>query len=344
MCELFNELHFVKIFLDDILIFSKSKKDHEIHLITVLKRLWDTNIKINSNKSEFFKSEIVYLKQIINGDFIKPDVSKLSNVKRFGVPKNKKQLMKIIGSIQWFRPYIHNLSDKINPLTSKLKNEMKFKWDEKDTSILNNIYECIENPPKLHYPDLSEPFKLFTDARMNAIGSILIQNNKIISLYSNKLSEVEKRYTSAEKEMLSAYNSLQNFKNIILGSKILVYTDNKNIVSNSYDPIKRIERWKMTLQEFDYSMNYYQRKLNCGADTLSRMLMIGIPQTQDKHHNIMDKILKNGKINEFGKFKLDKNKENETLKYLHEILGHHGITGFYNTLKIIIETDYLKKR
>ncbi|KAG0428368.1 Transposon Ty3-G Gag-Pol polyprotein, partial [Dictyocoela muelleri] len=106
MCELFNELHIVKIFLDDILIFSKSEKDHELHLITVLKRLWDANVKINFNKSEFFKSEIVYLGQIINGDFIKPDVSKLSKVKGIGVSKNKKQLMKIIESIQWFRPYI----------------------------------------------------------------------------------------------------------------------------------------------------------------------------------------------------------------------------------------------
>ncbi|KAG0439520.1 Retrovirus-related Pol polyprotein from transposon 17.6 [Dictyocoela muelleri] len=109
--------------------------------------------------------------------------------------------------------------------------------------------------------------------------------------------------------MLSVYKSLQNFRNIILSSKIVVYTDNKNIIYNSNDPIKRIERWKMTLQEFDYLMKYYQEILNCGAYALYRMFKIGIPQTQDKHHNIMHKFLKNGKINEFGKFKLDKKKK-----------------------------------
>ncbi|KAG0428370.1 Retrovirus-related Pol polyprotein from transposon gypsy, partial [Dictyocoela muelleri] len=90
MCELFNELHFVKILLDDILIFSKSEKDHILHLITVLKRLWDANVKINFNKGIFFKSEIVYLGQIINGDFIKLDVSKLSKVKRNWCTKKRK--------------------------------------------------------------------------------------------------------------------------------------------------------------------------------------------------------------------------------------------------------------
>ncbi|KAG0428369.1 Transposon Tf2-11 polyprotein [Dictyocoela muelleri] len=144
--------------------------------------------------------------------------------------------------------------------------------------------------------------------------------------------------------MFSVYKSLLNYRNIILGSKILDYTNNKNIISNSNDPIKRIERWNMTLQEFDYSMKYYQGKLNCGADALFRMFKISTSQTQDKHLNMLQKFFKNRKMNEIGKFILDKNNENESLIYLHEILGHPGINSSYNTLKKIIETDYWKKK
>ncbi|KAG0442648.1 Transposon Ty3-G Gag-Pol polyprotein [Dictyocoela muelleri] len=143
MCELFNDIDFVKIFLDDILVFSKSEAEHKIHLLEILKRLWNAKVKINFKKSEFFQTEILYLGQIINGKYIKPDVSKLTKIKGIGIPASKRQLMKIIGSIQWFRPYITNLSNKINPLASKLKKEVKFKWCDSDSKILNEVYECI---------------------------------------------------------------------------------------------------------------------------------------------------------------------------------------------------------
>ncbi|KAG0440693.1 Transposon Ty3-G Gag-Pol polyprotein [Dictyocoela muelleri] len=126
MCELLNGLNFVKIFLDDILIFSNSFLEHNIHLLEVLNCLWISKFKINFNKSGFFKPKILYLGQIIYLGFIKPDITKLVNLKKFGIPKNKRQFMKIIGSIQWFGPYITNLSNKNDLLSSKLANLGKF--------------------------------------------------------------------------------------------------------------------------------------------------------------------------------------------------------------------------
>ncbi|KAG0436138.1 Transposon Tf2-9 polyprotein [Dictyocoela muelleri] len=345
MSELFGQLDYVKIFLDDILIFSKSKEEHDIHLLEVLKRLWNAHVKINFKKSEFFKPEILYLGQIINGKFIRPDITNLAKLKGIGFPKTKKQLMKIIGSIQWFRPYITNLSDKLNPLTSKLKNDTKFQWNDSDSEKLKEIYKYIEKQPKLHYPNLDDEFILFTDASDSAIGSVLIQNQKIISIYSNKLSEIERRYTSAEKEMLAIYKSLLNFRNIILGSKIIINTDNKNIISDTNDPIKRIERWKMSLQEFDYSMNYFQGKLNRGADALSRMFQIRTStKLKCSNEHIRNELLINGTENNEGKFVFTNKNELKILEYLHETLGHPGIFSLYNTLKRISEIKNLRKK
>ena len=125
MQELLLSLNFTKVYLDDILIHSKREEEHLQHLKQVFEILRKAGASINFEKSHFNQQSVCSLGNIIAADGIKPDISKVCN---FNIikPKNKKQLQRILGLVNWFRPYIINISEKISEINSKLENSKKF--------------------------------------------------------------------------------------------------------------------------------------------------------------------------------------------------------------------------
>ncbi|KAG0442766.1 Transposon Tf2-9 polyprotein [Dictyocoela muelleri] len=161
----------------------------------------------------------------------------------------------MFGFFNWFRPFIYNISKLLIPLSDKLKKENKFKWTNDDTLIKNKVFNEIKRKTLLYHPDVNQDFKLITDASDRTIGSILIQENKLIGLFSHKLNVTEERYTVMEKEALAVIKSLQHFKNIIYNSKITVMTDNKNLTYLTEFNNKRVKRLKLSMADSIYVLN-----------------------------------------------------------------------------------------
>ncbi len=161
--KILNGLDFVKIYLDDILIHSKTMEDHEHHIKIVLNKLKEANVKINFDKSSFLVEEVKYLVLIISKKGIKADISKIEKIQQLEVPKSKKQLQKLLGFINWFRDFLPNISTKIEPLTNKLKkrNNENFHWDKKDEKIRQDVFKLIINHSLLTHPDFSKDFKIY---------------------------------------------------------------------------------------------------------------------------------------------------------------------------------------
>lgn len=97
MAKVLKDFDFVKVYLDDILIYSKTEDEHMNHIEMLIERLTDKNISINFDKCEFFYEYISYLGVIITGDGIKPDISRIEKEKIVFIPKNKRQLQKLLG-------------------------------------------------------------------------------------------------------------------------------------------------------------------------------------------------------------------------------------------------------
>ena len=274
MKNVLKTLEFVNIFIDDILIFSKNHNDHVKHINIVLDKLVENNVIINYKKSEFFKQELTYLGHVINREGIKPQLDQIEKLNNVKTPKTKKHVMKLIGLIQWFRPYIKNLSQKIIQITSKLQKDIKFCWSSSDTETINDIVYELKNQPILFYPNLNQTFVIHTDASETACGAILSQEKGVVRIYSHKFNSVELNYTIVEKEFLAVILALRHFRNIILGTKIIIKTDNKNIVNYHGAKYNRIKRWKDELIEFNPELEHISEKENVGADALSRLLKI----------------------------------------------------------------------
>ncbi|KAG0435260.1 Retrovirus-related Pol polyprotein from transposon 17.6, partial [Dictyocoela muelleri] len=182
MNNLFSNLDFVKIFLDDMLIFSESIELHEKHLNNVLKILKKVGASINFEKSNFCQREVTYLGNIISEDGIKPDISRIDKLVNFKQPKSFKDVMKLVGFINWFRPYIKNISQKITPITHKLSQKNPFKWNYYDTKIIDSIYKDIKSQTLLSFPNYDDHFEITTDASDLGLGATISQNGKLIGL------------------------------------------------------------------------------------------------------------------------------------------------------------------
>ena len=123
----------------------------------------------------------------------------------------------------------------------------------------------------LAYPDFDKPFHIYTDASDHQLGAVIMQDKKPIAFYSRKLNAAQKRYTTTERELLSTIETCKEYKNILLGYPIIVYTDHKNNTFNGLKASDRVLRWLLLLEEYGVSFEYLPGKKNVVADALSRL-------------------------------------------------------------------------
>ncbi len=352
---------FIKVYLDDLLIFSKTQEQHEKDIITTINLLHKNNISINFKKSKFYQTSVVFLGNIISAQGISPDYSKIQDLEKHVHIKSRKDLQSLLGFINWFRPYLCNLSTKLISITDKLK-DAKFNWSNEDNLIVNSILAVIKEGVLLSFPNYNYPFELYSDASDVGIGSILKQGDSIIGYYSKKLKGSELNYTVMEKEVYAILKSIDHFRTIISHAYVKIFTDNSNSIFSLNTPTKRIYRWKRFLNEYNFSLEFVSGCKNEAADYLSRIYKLSNSEVFN-YQLLHDWQLSDQKIKEMKDLKthvLDDGTElfsddkdriilpgsrfNEFFAKFHELLGHPGYRKFYCTFKpYYIISNFLRK-
>ncbi|KAG0420317.1 Retrovirus-related Pol polyprotein from transposon 17.6 [Dictyocoela roeselum] len=226
---IFAEMSNVITYIDDILIFTESESKHYQILEKVFSLLRKHQISINFEKCVFAQDEIEFLGHRINKCGITLVLTKIESYEDVKI-KPKKQLQKILGFMNWFRPFIPNLSILSAPLYDKLKgNGNRIQWDQEDDVNLKDIFNKIREKRILHHPNHNGEFILRCIASDPEMGSILLQDDKIVGYYSKKYNAQELNYTTVEKEFLAILKSLIHFKHLIFNTKTIIETDNKNL-------------------------------------------------------------------------------------------------------------------
>ncbi|KAG0420206.1 Retrovirus-related Pol polyprotein from transposon, partial [Dictyocoela roeselum] len=338
----------VFIYIDDILIYSKTLAEHVETLKSVFDCIHQNGASINFDKSTFASHSVKFLGHEISGEGIKPEITKLENINIDQIDTRKK-LERFLGFVNWFRPYVRNLSTKTASLYDKLKKEPKrIILTEIDRKTMKGIIEEIQQRPLLGYPNLNVPFTLKCDASDRGIGSVLEQNGRVIGYFSKKYTKCEENYTVIEKEVLSILRSVQHFRQIIFNTKIIIMTDNANIIFQG-DITKRINRWKLILEEYDYELLHIKGELNKKADYLSRSLNIR-NNPENKTFLIDIREPKANTITNYTKKELsiliDKMNNQEKFNFfktLHSELGHPGIHKFKITIRNYVNTKPISK-
>ena len=203
---------------------------------------------------------------------IKSDVSHITSIFQ-KIPINQKQIEKILGTIQWFKPFLRNTSFKTSFLTELLTKNARFKWKESYSKKLKEIENEIKKETLISYPDFEKPFSLQCDASLTGAGAVLFQEQKILGFFSYLWKKHELSYSITEKEAFCMVKAIIHFNTFIFGSDIKVFTDSNNATFNK--PLTaRPQRWKILIEQYGVRLYHLPASLNTFADTLSRLCYI----------------------------------------------------------------------
>jgi len=191
---------------------------------------------------------------------------------------------------------VKNFSKLIIPLNELLKKDHEYEWILQHQQIFEDIKKMMTTAPILSYPNFDKPFILSTDASVNGLGAVLSQKDAEgkehpIWFASHTLNPAEKNYHITEQEALAVVWAIKYFRRYLHGSRFLVETDHSALQWLLNQPTKendnkRIIRWKLMLQEYDFEVKYRKGKANANADTLSRINELKETNTHTNHSTI----------------------------------------------------------
>ena len=291
MSTLMQDLEFVRAYIDDLLVITTgSYEEHLNSLRKVFEHLQEAGLRVNAKKSFFAKEELEYLGYWITREGIQPVTSKVNAIANIAEPKTKKQLRSFIGLVNYYRDMWIRRSHVLAPLAKLTSKTVKWEWGPEQTKAFADMKKIISKEVLLAYPDFNDEFVIHTDASHTQLGAVISQRGKPIAFYSRKLKPEQTRYTTTERELLSIVETLKEFRNILLGHKIVVHTDHKNLTCKNFNT-ERVMRWRLILEEYNPKLRYIKGEQNIVADALSRLDMLHESEQQNEQ-------LSNGEIAE----------------------------------------------
>jgi hypothetical protein len=263
---------FVVVFIDDILIYSMSREDHEHHLRIVLERLRAHQLYAKLSKCEFKFENIAFLGHILTTEGIEVDLSKVEAVPKWKQPSNISEVRCFLGMAVYYRRFIKGFSSIARPMIELLKKDNKFVWTPKCEESFQAIKEKLTTVPVLTLPDIHQSFVILCDASRQGLGCVLMQNEKVIAYASCLLKPHEKNYPTHDLELAAIVHALKIRRHYLIGNKCHIFTNHKSLKYIFTQPDLNLHqrRWLELIKDYDIEIHYHPEKANVVADALSR--------------------------------------------------------------------------
>jgi hypothetical protein len=204
----------VIVYLNDILIFRKSREDHVMHVKQVMDVLKKENLILKMSKCEFGKTSLVYLGHIVGGGELKIDISKVKVILDWPKPNNVIEVRIFLGASQYWRKFIAKFSSIAAPLHAVTSINQVFQWGGKKQRAFDALKEKISSTLVLALPNLRQPFEIQTDY---AMGAVLLQHGKPICFHFENFNGVVINYPTYDKELYALVQSVKKWKHYLLG-------------------------------------------------------------------------------------------------------------------------------
>lgn len=274
MMQIFDDMDGVEVYVDDIIIWGATKKQHDERLKLVLDKLRSENIKLNYGKCKIAITELNYLGHRINSEGIHMDESKIEAITNMAEPKDKKSLQQFLGLITYVSKFIPKLSEHTAPLRALLKKNVAFVWSNEQQVKFDLLKKLLVSKPVLQFFDMKKPVTITVDSSSYALGASLLQNNLPVAYASKALNDVQQQYSQIEKETLAILFGCERFRQYVYGTHFTVESDHKPLISifkkniDSCPP--RLQRMLIKLQGYSFDLVYKKGKDLVIADLLSR--------------------------------------------------------------------------
>ncbi|GJY12113.1 putative reverse transcriptase domain-containing protein [Tanacetum coccineum] len=303
---------FVIVFIDDILIYSKNKKEHEEHLRTILELLKKEELYAKFSKCEFWIPKVQFLGHVINSEGIHVDPAKIESIKDWVSPKSPIEIHQFLGLARYYRRFIKGFSKIAKPMAKLTQKKVKFVWVDKQEAAFQTLKHKLCSAQILALPEGSEDFVAYYDASIKGLGVVLMQRDKVIAYALRQLKIHEQNYTTHDLELGAVVFALKIWRHYLYGTKYTVFTDHKSLqhILNQKDLNTRQHRWLELLSDYDCEIRYHPGKANVVADALSRKERIKPLRTEArkpkniKNEDVVGMLVENSKDPE--KFKTEK--------------------------------------
>jgi hypothetical protein len=278
MNDIFREYigKYLLVYIDDITIFTATFEEHLVILEWVFKKLREEGLYLKPRKCTFATNQVAFLGYIIDKDGIQTDPDKVRAIDEYEVPKDRTGIRAFLGLAMYYRRFIKNFAKIAEPMNEQLRKKprekkMDFYWSMWD------IQQALMHAPVLIKPNWDKEFKLSTDGSAYGSGAVLGQdddqgNERVIAYASRGSRGAEKAYESTKMECLAVVWAVKHFRYYLLGRHFILITDHSALkwLFNKKDPQGIYARWVMTLQEYDFEVQFRKGKKHVNADALSR--------------------------------------------------------------------------
>ncbi|KAL0556899.1 hypothetical protein IC582_005416 [Cucumis melo] len=263
---------FVIVFIDDILIYSKTEAEHEKHLRMVLQTLRDNRLYAKFSKCEFWLKQVSFLGHVVSKAGVSVDPAKIEAVTGWTRPSTVSEVRSFLGLAGYYRRFVENFSRIATPLTQLTRKGAPFVWSKACEDSFQTLKQKLVTAPVLTVPDGSGNFVIYSDASKKGLGCVLMQQGKVVAYASRQLKIHEQNYPTHDLELAAVVFALKIWRHYLYGEKIQIFTDHKSLkyFFTQKELNMRQRRWLELVKDYDCEILYHPGKANVVADALSR--------------------------------------------------------------------------
>ena len=250
-------------------------------------------------------------------------------------PTTVHQVRSFLGLVGYYRRFIPDFSKLVKPITSLLKNDIKFNWSSKCNEAFEQLKILLTTAPVLAQPDITKPFDVYCDASGSGLGCVLMQEGRVIAYASRQLRRHEEHYPTHDLELAAVVHALKIWRHYLLGNVCHIYTDHKSLkyIFTQSELNMRQRRWLELIKDYELEIHYHPGKANVVADALSRKVpchCLTVKTSDNTLYQEMEKLnlgmVQQGTLNQLKLESvllqriIDAQKDNEGMRHIHEKL------------------------
>ena len=288
MDYVFRDIPFVRVYLDDVVVFSDSMSSHVEHLLQVFEVIAKSGLKLKIEKCAFAQSQTKLLGHVVSAEGIAVDQEKISAIVETPEPRTVTEMRSFLGLAGYYRRFIPRFAEVSSVLHAVTSAKVKFSSTEETRSSFEQLEQKLTTPLLLALPDFDVLFVVETDASSVAVGAVLAQKKKDGKIHpvkyaSRTMNKTERDYSDCEREALAVIFAFEEVRVYLLSTQRFLLIMDHQFLQYAFkkkDMHGQLARWMDVFAEYDFEVKYRAGGKNGAAAFLSRLGAI-LPSNED---------------------------------------------------------------